>query len=156
MIKKIKLLSDIFSYPDENLIKTLGLNCDLNETEAEYIRLFINNFDKERCSPYALDYFKNVNPSDFFINLKNLYKSAGVEISDDYQEREDHLVTLLEFLEFLIKIKTPEKYIKKFINNYLFWVIEFANKIEQSTNNELYLYGAKLLKETFNEYIKNY
>ncbi len=155
MIKKLQLLSDIFSYPDENLIKNLGVNCKLDETEAEYVKLFINNFEKSKCSPYALDYFKNINPPEFFINLKNLYRSAGVKISEDYQEREDHLVTLIEFLEVLIKINTPEKFIKKFIKNYLFWVIDFAKKIEESTKNELYLYGAKLLRETFNEYIEN-
>ncbi len=155
MIKKIQLLTDIFSYPEESILKKLNLKCSLEETEKEYIKLFVNNFDRTICSPYAFDYFRNINPSEFFINLKNLYKSAGVEISEDYKEREDHIVTLLEFLEVLIKLKLSKDYIKKFINNYLFWINDFAKKIENSTNNELYLYGAKLLKETFNEYLEN-
>ena len=146
MKDKINLISEIFSYPEKEFLK---------DREIEFVRLFINNYEKSLCSPYAFDYFNNLTPSEFFLNLKNLYKSAGLEISPDYNEREDHIVTLIEFLGYLIEIKTPENYLKKFFKNYLFWIKDFAQCIEQNTENEHYLKGAKLLKEIYNEFSEN-
>ncbi len=112
----------------------------------------MNSFEGKKCSPYAMDYFNNVKPSDFFLNLKNLYSSAGLEISPDYKEREDHIVTLLEFLWYLIEIRTPEKYIKSYVKNYLSWIPEFIKKLRISTKNEYFLNGAELLEEVYERF----
>ena len=137
ILKKIDRIFQIFSYPEDKKL------------QEEYVSLFINNFEGIKCSLYGYDYFKNVLPQTFFLNLKKLYKSAGLEISPDYNEREDHLLTLLEFLEYLIKINVPETYLKKFAENYLFWLPQLAEKIKNETNEELYLQGAKLLEELY-------
>jgi len=138
--EKIDKICEIFSYPE---------NKDLEE---EFIKLFVNSFEGIKCSPYAMDYFNNVNPSDFLLNLKNLYLSAGLEISPDYKEREDHIVTLLEFLWYLIEIETPEKYIKSYVKNYLCWIPEFVKRLKESTKNEYFLNGAYLLEEIYERF----
>ena len=137
ILDKIDKIFKIFSYPEDE------------ELQKKYISLFVNSFEGIKCSPYAYDYFENVPPQTFFLNLKNLYKSAGLEISPDYNEREDHLLTLLEFLEYLIKINVPEKYLKKFAKNYLFWLPKLAEKIKNETDVEVFLLGAKLLEELY-------
>ncbi len=142
LIEKIELAIKIFSYPENS------------ELEEEFISLFISNFNGIKCSPYAFDYLKDRNPI-FFINLKKIYELSGLKLSPEYKEREDHLITLLEYLAILLEEKIPDEYIKKFFNNYLFWIVEFANKLEKSTNNSYFLQGAKILKEIHYEIFKN-
>ncbi len=143
LLEKIEEIIRIFSYPEKDT--------DLQE---EYVRLFINDFEGKKASPYAFDYFNDCSSSNFFLNLRKLYFSAGLEINPDFKEREDHLVVLLEFLGYLIEVEVPEKYIKKFVDNYLFWIPEFVKKIKKSTDNFYFLKGADLLEELY-ENIKN-
>jgi len=162
IIEKIDTILDIFSYPDKNILTNIKNKSpylkdiiekynNIQELETEFVKLFISNFDNNIIPPYGAYYQNSSNKVEFLENLSKIYSSFGLEIKKDYKERIDHIVTILDFLAFLIEEQFDKKLIDEFIKNYVLWISEFAEKLEQSTNCELYLAGAALIKELFGE-----
>ena len=145
-LSKFKSILNNFDDP-ENLF--LALN-------EEYVKLFISNLNGvtvplfESC--YEYENAPLMGPAA--IRMKDFLDSAGLDISDDFNEPPDHLCIELELLYFVlekawkskknVKLKEAEAFVSKVM---LPWINTFYNKLAAEYPDCFYTLSAYILLE---------
>jgi TorA maturation chaperone TorD len=175
-----RLLSACFYQPDKslfvqenllrNLAEALKRVCPPASVFAEEIERAIAKYTNEELLVYYAKLFVGPNEliappygsiyldkerkvmGDSTIKTMELYREAGLAISDDFKELPDHIAVELEFMYYLVfketealeksDIDTAHKFIKmqqEFLNSFLgLWINNFCERIENGTDNEFY------------------
>ena len=156
MVKDEKILQLIdeliiyLHYPEDSLLQDSGLSDkQITEIQAEYIRLFVNDFDGKIISLCVSAYIKDLAAPEIISYLKNLYNTAGIKINPEFKEREDHILFCLEFLYLLIYNNIEKKLIENFSRNFVLPFIEVPELIRAKTSSEYFITAANLLEELF-------
>ena len=143
-----KFISVLKNFDDpENLF--LALN-------EEYVRLFISNLNGvtaplfESC--YEYENAPLMGPAA--IRMKDFLDSAGLDISDDFNEPPDHLCIELELLYFILeKAGKSKKYnqlkeVEAFISKVMLpWIKTFNNKLVSENPDCFYTISSSILLE---------
>ena len=139
---------------------------DFQDLKVDHSTLFVGPFEL-LAPPYGSIYLEKEGTvmGDSTMNVINTYKELGLDRSDDFKEPHDHIIAELEFLYYLtfnsIKETGNENYKEaleyleahqNFLTKHLgAWVSDFAAKIKEHANTELY----KKLAELTENFIKN-
>ena len=152
-LEKFRSILDGFDDPENLFLK-------LNE---EYVRLFISNLNGitaplfESC--YEYENAPLMGPAA--MRMKDFLDSAGLDISDDFNEPPDHLCIELELLYFILekgwksKKNTQLKEAEAFISKVMLpWIDAFYNRLASEYQDCFYTISAYMLLE-FLRSIKN-
>jgi TorA maturation chaperone TorD len=150
--------ASVYALKMEEEIKKMG-NAEL--LKIDYSKLFIGPY-KLFAPPYGSMYLEGKRKimGDSTIDVRNMYREVGLDISVDFKEPPDHIAAELEFMHYLIAkeieaiksndFKRARQYLqkqKKFLKNHLgVWVFEFTNKIEAQATTDFYKHLAKFTK----------
>ena len=124
----------------------------LKDLMVDYTRLFIGPFDL-LAPPYGSIYLDDQRQvmGDSTMEVLQLYRQAGLILSDDLKQPPDYIVTELEFVYYLIGkyLETGDEQrlvqLETFLNKYLGkWIGEFINRINKQTKNIFYKNLAQL------------
>jgi len=118
------------------------------ELEAEYTSLFITGYPKTPCPPYYSVYKTGLMVSKHTEDLYNIYEKYGIELSNE--QFPDFIPTMIEFLTLLLSNNMEEE-AKKFHNEYLSWLTEFADNIKRNTKSLYFIKTATNLKNFISE-----
>jgi TorA maturation chaperone TorD len=132
----------------------------------DYAKLFVGP-NELIAPPYGSVYLEKERRvmGDSTLKTIELYREAGLAISDDFKELPDHITVELEFMYYLIfkEVEAIEKsdldsalhFIKMqeiFLNRFLGqWIIPFCEKIKEGTENEFY----RSLADCVSTFVKN-
>jgi len=173
-----RLLSECYNLPSEALNETLtnvvvqvGPICstvalyaermkkavenldDLQFLTVDYAKLFVGPYEL-LAPPYGSVYIEGERKimGESTVAVRNVYRRAGVDVSNDFHETPDHIAAELEFMYFLI-FKEVESLgesevgravdllnqQKAFLRDHLCaWVPEFTKKVEEVATTEFY------------------
>lgn len=166
-----KLLSECYLLPSGDLTKKLtdleqlmnsigaevakyvpGTNDD-ESLKIDYSKLFVGPY-KLFAPPYGSIYLEGARRvmGNSTIDVRNRYREAGLDISENLKEAPDHIAVELEFMYFLIgkeieamensNLESAMDYLKKqkeFLDDHLgVWVSEFTDNIEKNAETEFY------------------
>lgn len=129
----------------------------LEDLTVDYAKLFIGPFDL-LAPPYGSVYLDGQRQvmGDSTIKVLQLYRQAGLHLSDEFKEPPDHIITELEFMYYLASkyIETGDEQwlLKKeeFFNNYLSqWIKDFAIRIQENAKTAFYKNLAQLTSGLF-------
>jgi len=162
-----RLLSRLFAYPDagrlaetEELAQELpvaevlrtSLQAPLIELQAEYTRLFINNYPELPCPPYESAYREGGLLGEAAVRVQQFYAEWGLEAAE---ELPDHLALELEFVHFLDAQAAEadaeeaaqactdrERFLKEHL---LEWAPQLAADVQEEAGLALYREAALLL-----------
>lgn len=125
-----------------------------NEPALEYARLFVGPFEL-KAPPYGSVYMDKDRKvmGDSTVEVMNLYREAGLAVSDDFTELPDHIAVELEFMYYLIfketealeksETDTSGRYLEmqdRFTREFLGkWTPAFCSKIKEGTENTFYI-----------------
>ncbi|MCK8825011.1 TorD/DmsD family molecular chaperone [Fuchsiella alkaliacetigena] len=139
---------------------------NFQDLKVDHSKLFVGPFEL-LAPPYGSVYLEKEGTvmGDSTMNVINTYKELGLDRSDDFKEPHDHIIAELEFLYYLtfnsIKETGNENYKEaleyleahqNFLAKHLAaWVSDFAAKIKEHANTELY----KKLAELTESFIKD-
>ncbi|WP_290623656.1 MULTISPECIES: TorD/DmsD family molecular chaperone [unclassified Archaeoglobus] len=136
--KILKLFSIIFSYPDEEKLKTaislaeeLGFSeiaeklkvVDMVELQSEYTLLFISAHPSIPCPPYQSYFEEGKVYGRASVRIKDLYLKFGLDYVYE-AEPADHISVELEFLSFY-----PEH-----LDEFRDWFLKFADCVERNSS----------------------
>jgi TorA maturation chaperone TorD len=132
---------EISIYSDEDLL-------------VDYSKLFVGPFEI-KSPPYGSVYIEKDRKvmGNSTMEVMELYREAGLAISNDFKELPDHIAVELEFMYYLVfkeieafeesEMDTVFNYIKMqqaFLDRFLRqWVAPFCEKIKEGTDNKFYL-----------------
>ncbi|BCB96201.1 dehydrogenase [Dissulfurispira thermophila] len=135
-----KMEGSIVRYTDEDLL-------------IDYAKLFVGP-NELIAPPYGSVYLDRERRvmGDSTLKTMELYREAGLVISDDFKELPDHVAIELEFMYYLVfkevealeksDMDTAHKFIKmqqEFLNSFLgLWINPFCEKIKEGTDNKFY------------------
>ncbi|BAE86397.1 TorD/DmsD family molecular chaperone [Desulfitobacterium hafniense] len=128
------------------------------ELKLEHAKLFVGPFDL-LAPPYGSIYLDGQRRlmGDSTIKVLEAYREAGLELSDDFKQPPDHIISELEFVYYLIA-----KYLETKDNHWLTmkdafndrylkpWIIDFTNRIASNSQSKFYQGLAKLTLELVN------
>ena len=123
------------------------------ELKTDYARLFVGPFTL-LTPPYGSVYLDRERKvmGDSTVEVKRVYRKAGVDISEYFHDAPDHIAAELEFMYFLI-FKEVEalgqsdlgrainflNQQRAFLRDHLFaWVPQFTEKVEEMAETEFY------------------
>ena len=134
-------------------MKTLSDNTSRHEElTADYAKLFIGPFDL-LAPPYGSVYLDGQRRvmGDSSIKVLQVYRQVGLNLSEEFKEPPDHIITELEFMYYLIAkyIETSdEQWILKkeeFFDHYLSpWIRDFSIRIQENAETAFYKNLAQL------------
>ena len=135
----------------------------LKELEVEYTRLFITAYPKIPAPPYASIYLEDdwLVWGNTTVQALEIYREAGLKVSDDFRDVPDHIAAELEFVSYLIssQLKAEEKgnigrhskmssIQERFLVDHLLkWSIFFFDKVIESTGSTFYRESSALARE---------
>ena len=148
-LKRVYPPATVFS---ENMGEAFSLYSD-EELLVDFSRLFVGPYEL-KAPPYGSVYLDKGRKvmGDSTIEVMEMYREAGLAISDDFKELPDHIAAELEFMYYLIfkEIEAIEKsemdralyfvgmqrqFTDKFLRR---WVGPFCEKIKEGTDNAFY------------------
>ncbi|MBC2722950.1 molecular chaperone [Desulfosporosinus sp.] len=139
--------------PIVNEMKTLSdSKSKLEDLTVDYAKLFIGPFDL-LAPPYGSVYLEGQRRvmGDSTVKVLQFYRQAGLNLSDEFKEPPDHIVTELEFMYYLIAkhIETGDKQWlvmkEEFFNNFLSpWIKDFSIRILENARTVFYKNLAQL------------
>jgi len=145
-LAEIKEFSDKLRDPDK--IKS--------QLEYEFNQLFVNPFG-EAMYPYKGKYVDE-DPSDLFLDLRRYFRDAGLKLSEDFSDRDDHVSLLMEFMGVLCQRQAEmeangdfdganavKNVQKEFFRKHLLWVEDYCRRIEQSKDADFFKGFAKIV-----------
>lgn len=124
----------------------------LRDLKKEYNRLF-SDTGKERISlvesfykpwtqdPHCLLPFakeKGFLMGDSALHLLTLFDQCGIEVSDSFKSRPDHLIIELEFLSYLYQ-RAEDETIERFIKDHLDWIPFLKEACERAKAHPFYI-----------------
>ena len=149
-IEPDKSIGEIISW----LHECSDLQTALRELEVEYTRLFITAYPRIPAPPYASIYLEDDRLvwGDSAVEALQMYKEAGLKMSDDFHDVPDHIAAELEFVSYLISSelkakeeKDNERLLKvlsiqeRFLTDHLLkWTSSFFNRVIESTRSHFY------------------
>ena len=156
--------------PDESIGKIISWlrECSdqqtaLKELEVEYTRLFITAYPRIPAPPYASIYLEDDRLvwGNTTVDALEIYREAGLKVSDDFRDVPDHIAAELEFVSYLIssQLKAEEKgnigrhskmssIQERFLVDHLLkWSIFFFDKVIESTGSTFYRESSALARE---------
>lgn len=177
-----RLLSESYLLPDEGLVETLaGLagslenvcpeaarhvpriedKIDIETLKIDHSKLFVGPY-KLLAPPYGSIYLEGEGTlmGNSTMDVRNMYREAGLDVSEDHKDAPDHISAELEFMYFLI-FKCVESVEKSgldgvtdhlnrqmgFLENHLgAWVSEFAERVADNAETEFYKNLARCIK----------
>jgi len=138
---------------------------DLEELKIDFARLFVGPYSL-LAPPYGSIYLERERKimGDSTLYLLEIYRHAGVDLSDNFRDAPDHVTAELEFMYFLVfkeiealensDIETTLGFLEKqraFLRKHLgAWVFEFADTIEEKAETDFY----KNLARATNAFLK--
>ena len=177
-----KLLSECYYLPEEKTLEklseletALGHACletvgnihkmrewtDIAQLRVDYSKLFVGPF-KLLAPPYGSVYLEGGRQvmGNSTVDVKNRYKEAGLDFSNQVMEAPDHIALELEFMYYLIFKETEAveqgdpvsttNYLEKqkaFLERHLGrWVAKFADNVEQYATTGFYQQLAQATK----------
>lgn len=169
-----RLLSDSYLMPDEGLRETLaglagslenvcpeatrcvpriGDKTDIETLKIEHSKLFVGPY-KLLAPPYGSVYLEGEGTlmGNSTIDVRNMYREAGLDVSEGHKDAPDHISAELEFMYFLIfkwvesveksELDGVKEHLNRqmgFLENHLgAWVSEFAERVEDNAETEFY------------------
>jgi nitrate reductase assembly molybdenum cofactor insertion protein NarJ len=153
-LKKIYLLSLIFSYPTEDVLQRIRevsksvnlspalksfIDADRSEIESVYTALFINSYPTLPCPPYESYYKEGRLYGDSTEEVRRIYRQNGLEFS--HVEAPDHISAELEFLAL-----TGDR---EFFERMKGWIFDFTAKVK--SQKTIYLAFSEELEKIFSE-----
>jgi nitrate reductase assembly molybdenum cofactor insertion protein NarJ len=151
-LKRIYLLSLIFSYPSEEVlerIKEVSKGVDLgsalksftdankSEIETEYTALFVNSYPTLPCPPYESYYREGRLYGDSTEEVRRIYRQNGLEFS--HVEAPDHISAELEFLAL-----TGDR---EFFERMKEWIFDFTSRLK--SQKSIYMAFSEELERIF-------
>ena len=156
--------------PDESIRKIISWlqerseqKSALRNLEVEYTRLFITAYPRIPAPPYASIYLEDDLQvwGNSTIEALEIYREAGLRVSDDFRDVPDHIAAELEFVSYLIssELKAKEKadderlakmssIHERFLANHLLrWAISFFDKVIESTSSAFYRESSTLARK---------
>ncbi|NIQ91170.1 MAG: hypothetical protein GWN93_20040 [Deltaproteobacteria bacterium] len=134
---------------------------DLDLLSLDFSRLFLGPY-KMHAPPYGSVYLDGERQimGESTLEVRNKYREAGLDISNDFRNPPDHIAAELEFMYFLIlkeieairnsDIETTLSFIEKqraFLRENLgSWVFEFTDTIEEKAETDFYKNLARATK----------
>ncbi|MDO8726928.1 MAG: molecular chaperone TorD family protein [Candidatus Methanoperedens sp.] len=118
-----------------------------NKMCREYTRLFIGPVPA--MFPYESRYMDGSIMGKSLIKIKEKYRQAGLKISQDYHEPEDHIAVELGFMGHLCREKSDGslRMQKEFLNDHLLkWAPVFCDELFEKSGNEIYRSIGKITK----------
>lgn len=172
----LKILADCYHQPDESLagrIENLEASLEsFGEATALMARTLLSELDQNDMGPLLVDFAKLfVGPfeltappfgsvyleeghklmGDSTMDVKQIYRLGGLDISDDFSNPPDHIAAELEFLYYLhvreegLRETEPEtadmvqELRKEFLSRHLgAWGIQFAEKVRDNATTEFF------------------
>lgn len=113
----------------------------------EYTRLFIGPVPA--MFPYESRYLDGSIMGKSLIKVKENYRKAGLKISQEYHEPEDHIAVELGFMGNLCKELSDGSLMmqKEFLNDHLLkWAPIFCDELFEKSGNEIYRGIGKITK----------
>jgi TorA maturation chaperone TorD len=125
----------------------------LKEIADEYVRLFLGPV-KAEVSPYQSTYEGNVIYGETTLRLRNIFRQAGLRISQKAGVGEDHLGIELKFMAYLCGRAVDERNVKEILElqrrfleeNMLPWVPKFCDDVIKSRGADFYRGMARVTK----------
>ncbi len=156
--------------PDESIGKIISWlrGCSdqqtaLKELEVEYTRLFITAYPRIPAPPYASIYLEDDRLvwGNSTVEALEIYREAGLKVSDDFRDVPDHIAAELEFVSYLIssELKAKEKgdddRLSKMLSiqdcfladHLLKWASSFFDIVIESTGPTFYREGSTMAKK---------
>ncbi|MGL1864123.1 MAG: molecular chaperone TorD family protein [Pseudodesulfovibrio sp.] len=172
----LRVLADCYHQPDEKLagriedletlVESLGetpatmarnLLSELNEKDmglllVDYAKLFVGPFELT-APPFGSVYLEDGHKlmGESTMDVKQIYRLGGLEMSDDFSNPPDHIAAELEFLYFLhvreaglreTDTETADlvqELRKEFLSRHLgAWGIQFAEKVRDNATTEFF------------------
>jgi TorA maturation chaperone TorD len=160
IVGKIQDLADILSFvcPESaepiRECKCRGLNDgDTERLKVDYARLFVGPYSL-LAPPYGSVYLESERRimGDSTLNVLEMYREAGLDMAQDFNDAPDHIVAEMEFMGYLVfkeieacagKMYTAAAdYVAKqrnFLESHLgAWVFEFSTRVLKSSETEFY------------------
>ena len=172
----LRVLADCYHQPDEKLagriegletlVESLGetsatmarnLLSELNEKDmdlllVDYAKLFVGPFELT-APPFGSVYLEDGHKlmGESTMDVKQIYRLGGLEMSDDFSNPPDHIAAELEFLYFLHVREAGlretdsetadlvQELRKEFLSRHLgAWGIQFAEKVRDNATTEFF------------------
>jgi TorA maturation chaperone TorD len=141
---------------------------DLDLLSLDFSSLFLGPY-KMHAPPYGSVYLDGERQimGESTLEVRNKYREAGLDISNDFRNPPDHIAAELEFMYFLIlkeieaignsDIETTVNFLEKqraFLRENLgAWVFEFADTIEEKAETDFYRNLAKATKAFIEQHV---
>ena len=135
----------------------------IRELEVEYTRLFITAYPRIPVPPYASIYLEDDRLvwGNTTVEALEIYREAGLKVSDDFRDVPDHIAAELEFVSYLIssQLKASEKSDNerlskmlsiqdRFLADHLLkWSISFFDMVTESTGSTFYRESSALARK---------
>lgn len=129
----------------------------LEDLTVDFAKLFIGPFDL-LAPPYGSVYLDGQRRvmGDSTVKVLKFYRQAGLNLSDEFKEPPDHIVTELEFMYYLMAkhIETGDTHWllmkEEFFEDYLSqWIKDFVARIQENAKNNFYKNLAQISLELF-------
>ncbi len=145
---KILLLfayADIFDYPDDIFIikeiSKLTLNIDstldINDIQAEYIRVFLVNSTLFKCVPYASWWIDGKMCGFTLSKIERFYMQCGYQFDKKKMKKPaDHISFMIRFVAILAEEHRLSDIME--FSFFFIWLDDFADSISKVTNLQLF------------------
>jgi putative dimethyl sulfoxide reductase chaperone len=125
------------------LLKDLGeahgrLFSDVDGERISLVESFYKPWTQDSTCPLPFASAKGLLMGDSALHLLSIFEEIGMELSDEWKSRPDHLVIELEFLSYLYRRGTDHE-VKQFIEDHLDWIPLLKERVKRSPSHHLYV-----------------
>ncbi len=123
----------------KDLVEAYG--CLFSNVDGEKISLvesFYKPWTQDSTCPLPFASAKGLLMGDSALHLLSIFEETGMELSDEWKSRPDHLVIELEFLSYLYQRGTDRE-VKQFIENHLDWIPLLKEEVKRSFPRSFYV-----------------
>ncbi|MFW6081115.1 MAG: TorD/DmsD family molecular chaperone [Desulfosalsimonas sp.] len=142
--------------PEINELKELFEKTDIHDLRLDHARLFIGPFELA-AAPFGSVYLDGGRTlmGESTSNIRDLYRQAGLEMAENFNNPPDHIIAELEFAAYLVSAESgPEtaeniKELKlRFFRDHLgAWIEPFTRAVEQGAATGFYQLLGRLTRK---------
>ncbi len=157
-ISALFLCADILDYPsdDHHILDEFQLlvgenleDFDFNEVQSEYIRIFLIGSTTLQCVPYASWWIDGKMSGITSGKINDFYTSCGYKFdAQNMKKPADNISFMIRFVAILAE-ENRFKEVKEFAN-FLTWMDDFANSLDQATDMKIFKYAASMSSDIIN------